>query len=106
MTTAGHGTADAPVTRAQLAAPYGACSKHIEGLTFERERPDLSEAVDQAVELAMCLRDKGYDNIDDPTIETFGQWGVDFRVKFDWDDPEAQEAYEACQDTERDGEAE
>jgi hypothetical protein len=83
------------VTREELAAPYAACSHHIEGLTFGRERGDMSARVDQMVELATCLREKGYD-VDDPTAETIEQWGMDFRVEFDWDDPEAMEAYEEC----------
>jgi hypothetical protein len=82
-------------TREELAAPYAACSHHLEGLSFGRERGDVSERVDQMVELATCLRDKGYD-VDDPTAETLDQWGADFRVEFDWDDPAAMEAYEEC----------
>jgi hypothetical protein len=83
------------VTREELAAPYEACFHHIEGLTFGRERGDLSEQVDQFVVLATCLRGKGYD-VDDPTAETLDQWGTDFRVEFDWDDPDAMAAYETC----------
>jgi len=83
------------VTREELASPYAACFHHIEGLTFGRERGDLSEQVDQFVVLATCLRDKGYD-VEDPTAETLEQWGVNFRVEFDWDDPAAMEAYEEC----------
>jgi hypothetical protein len=83
------------VTREELAEPYAACSHHLEGLSFGRERGDVSERVDQLVALATCLRDKGYD-VDDPTAETLDQWGADFRVEFDWDDPEAKEAYDEC----------
>ena len=83
------------ITRAELAAPYESCFHHIEGLTFGRERGDLSEQVDQFVVLATCLREAGYD-VDDPTAETLEQWGADFRVEFDWDDPEAMQAYEEC----------
>jgi hypothetical protein len=83
------------VTRAELAEPYAACFHHIEGFTFGRERADLSERVDQFVALATCLREVGYD-VDDPTAETIEQWGADFRVEFDWDDPEAMQAYEEC----------
>ena len=83
------------ITRAELAAPYEACFHHIEGLTFGRERGDMSARVDQMVELATCLRDKGYD-VEDPTAETLEQWGADFRVEFDWSDPEAMQAYEDC----------
>lgn len=83
------------ITREELAAPYEACSHHLEGLTFGRGREDVSEQVDTFVALATCLRDKGYD-VDDPTAETLDQWGADFRVEFDWDDPKAMAAYEEC----------
>jgi hypothetical protein len=85
-------------TREELAAPYAACAHHLEGLTLGRQRADVSEQVDQFVALATCLRDKGYD-VDDPTAETLDQWGADFRVEFDWDDPEAMAAYEECSST-------
>ena len=52
------------------------------------------ESVQQTL-LAKAFRDKGYD-VDDPTAETLGQWGADFRVEFDWDDPAAKEAYQEC----------
>ena len=83
------------LTREELAEPYAACSHHLEGLSFGRERQDVTELVDQMVELAACLREKGYD-VDDPTVETLGQWRMDFRVEFPWDDPAAKEAYEEC----------
>ena len=84
-------------TREELAAPYAACSHRLEGLTLGRERADVSEQVDQFVALATCLREKGYD-VDDPTAETLDQWGGDFRVEFDWDDPAAMQAYQECSD--------
>ena len=62
------------------------------------KRQDVSEQVDKLVELATCSREKGYD-VEDPTAETLDQWGKDFRVAFDWDDPEAQAAYEECSDS-------
>jgi hypothetical protein len=83
------------VTREELGAAYEACAEHLEGLTFGREREDVSQQVDTFVALATCLRDKGYD-VDDPTAETLDQWGADFRAEFDWDDPEAMAAYEEC----------
>ncbi len=88
----------ATYTRAELADPYRACSTHLEGLTFGRERRDVVEAVDQLVELTTCLRDKGHD-VDDPTIETLEQWRADFRVEFNWSDPDAAEAYRTCNET-------
>ena len=82
-------------TREELGAAMEVCGEHLEGLTLGREREDVSEQVDQFVALATCLRDKGYD-VDDPTAETLDQWGADFRVEFDWDNPAAMEAYEEC----------
>ena len=83
------------VTREELAAPYAACSHHLEGITFGRGRRDVSALLDQFVELATCLSEKGYD-MDEPTAETLGQWLTDFRATFDWDDPKAMGAYEEC----------
>jgi len=82
-------------TREKLAEPYEVCAHHLEGLSFGREREDVSERLDQFVELATCLSEKGYD-MDEPTAETLGQWLTDFRATFDWDDPKAMEAYEEC----------
>jgi hypothetical protein len=92
----------APVTREEYGAAMEVCGKHTEGLTFGRERQDVSERVDQLVALATCLREAGYD-VDDPTAETLDQWRVDFRVEFDWDDPKARKAYEACSSTDGEG---
>ncbi len=83
------------VTRAEVAEPYRECSVHMEGITFGRERPDVSAQVDRFVVITTCLRDEGFD-VDDPTADTFDQWGADFRVEFDWDNPKAQEAYNTC----------
>jgi hypothetical protein len=83
------------VTRAELAEPYAACSHYLEGLTFGRQRNDVSQQVDKYVALAACLRDKGHD-VDDPTAETLMTRLTDFRVEFDWDDPSAMEAYQEC----------
>ena len=85
------------VSREELGAAMEVCGVHLEGLTLGRERQDVSEQVDQFVALATCLRAKGYD-VDDPTAETLDQWGADFRVTFDWDDPKAEAAYKACRD--------
>ena len=78
-----------------LRPAFEACQQHLEGMTFGRERPDVSEIVDQLIELTNCLRDKGYE-VDDPTAEKLGQWRGNFRTQFDFDDPAAVEAYEAC----------
>ena len=80
-----------------LAAPYEVCTHHLEGLTFGRAREDLGERVDEFLALAECLREKDIDfDMNDPTAETLKTWLTDFRVEFDWDDPEAMAAYEEC----------
>jgi hypothetical protein len=85
----------AQVSQEQFEAAMEVCGVHLEGLTMGRERQDRSKELDQRLALATCLREKGYD-VDDPTAETLDQWGIDFRVEFDWDDPEAMAAYEEC----------
>jgi len=89
-------------TRKELAGPYVVCSHHIEGLSLGRKRGDITERVDKFVAIAICLNEKGYD-VDEPTTETIGQWLIDFRTGFDWDDTDAQVAYEDCSNNENDG---
>lgn len=86
---------DVKYTRAELAKPYSACSDHLEGITFGRERPNLVEAVDRAVKLSTCLRSKGF-KIDDPTIETLGTWRVGIREKLDFNNPKVATAFREC----------
>jgi hypothetical protein len=84
--------------REEIGAAWEACSEHLEGLTFGKERADLSDQVerlDQFLALAICLRDKGY-NVDEPTAETIDQWMGDFKQVFDWRDPAAMADYEDC----------
>jgi hypothetical protein len=76
-------------------AAWEACEHHLEGVSFEKERVDVSQQVDQYVELATCLRDKGYD-VGDPTAETLDQWMGDFKNAINWDDPAAVADYEEC----------
>lgn len=83
------------ISREELAEPYAACSIHIEGLTFGREEANVSAQVEALLPVMACLRDKGY-NVDDPTVETFAQWGADFRATFAWDNPTAQADFEEC----------
>lgn len=83
------------LTREEWTSPFEVCGHHIEDLSFGRERADTSAQVDQMVKLATCLNEKGYD-VDEPTAETMDQWGVEFRVEFDWDDPDAMAAFEEC----------
>jgi hypothetical protein len=74
---------------------YEACGEILEGITFGKERVDMSEVVDQYVALAACLREKGFD-VDDPTAETLDIWLTDFKTVLNWDDPDVVEAYESC----------
>jgi hypothetical protein len=76
-------------------AAWEACAEHLEGLTFEKERVDMSEYLDQALALATCLRDKGYD-VDDPTAETLDQWRGSFKDAINWDDPRQVADFEDC----------
>jgi hypothetical protein len=76
-------------------AAWEACEHHLEGFTIEKERVDMSEVVDQYVEFATCMRDKGYD-IEDPTTETLDQWGTDWKNTINFDDPDAHADYEEC----------
>jgi hypothetical protein len=78
-----------------MGAAWEACAEHLEGFTFEKERVDVSEQVDQLVALATCLREKGYD-VDDPTAETLEQWWGDLKFSIDWEDPGASADYEEC----------
>ncbi|MFC2046544.1 hypothetical protein ACFLTC_03375 [Chloroflexota bacterium] len=74
---------------------WESCAEHLEGFTYEKERNDLSEQVDQWVAVAACLRDKGYD-LDEPTAETLEQWLGDFKTVLNWDDPAEVADYEEC----------
>ena len=74
---------------------YEVCGEIIENITFERKEVDRSEQVDQYVELAACMRDEGFD-LEDPTAETLDIWLTDFKNVFDWDDPNAEAAFETC----------
>lgn len=87
----------AQVSREEFGKAMEICGKHLEGMTMGRERQDVTAQVDKFVAIVTCLREKGYD-VDDPTAETLDQWQIDFRLEFDWDDPEAKAAYEECSD--------
>ena len=86
-------------TKEDIRESYQACEVHLEGITFERKRADKSEKIDYFMELAVCLREGGYE-VDDPTAETLEIWLVDFRVEFDWDDPGALAVFEDCEGVE------
>jgi hypothetical protein len=86
----------------ELSAAWQVCEEHLEGVTFGKESVDVSEQVDQLVELATCMREKGFD-VDDPTAETLDAWWGEIKEGLDWKDPAVQTAYEEC--TNSDGSA-
>jgi len=86
---------DAEWDKERFGAAWEACAEHLEGFSWENERVDVSEQVDQWVAVAACLRDKGY-ALDEPTAETLDQWMGDFKDAINWDDPAAVADYEEC----------
>jgi len=82
-------------TREEWTAPYEICDHHIEGISLGEKSGDMSEQLDQMVTLATCLNEKGF-KVDEPTIETIEQWLIEFRVIYDWADPDAMAAYKEC----------
>lgn len=82
-------------SKEKWSAADAVCGELLEGITFGKERVDMSEVIDQYVALATCLREKGFD-VDDPTAETLDIWLTDFKTVFNWKDPQAVEAYESC----------
>lgn len=87
--------AGATASKEEWIAAYEVCGEIIENITFEKKEFDRSAQVDQYVELAACLREQGFD-IGEPTTETLDTWLADLKTGIDWDDPDAQAAYETC----------
>ena len=75
-------------------AAWEACAHHLEGFAAEQERKDMSAVIDQYVEFATCMRDRGYD-LADPTAKSLDQWQEDWKTSINWDD-NADADYEAC----------
>jgi hypothetical protein len=86
-------------SKKEFEAAFEVCEEIIEGITFGKEKEDLSDQVDFYLDLAACLREEGYD-IDDPTAETLDTWMTEFKTVIDWDDPEMMETYETCSGSE------
>lgn len=82
-------------SRDEFKEGYDVCGVQLEGTSFGRKREDFSEKIDQLVELAACLREGGYE-VDEPTAETLDTWLIDFRVEYDWEDPDAQSVFDEC----------
>jgi hypothetical protein len=83
------------ISKEEWNAAFEVCGEIIENITFGKEEVDRSEQVDQYVELAACMREAGFD-IEDPTAETLDIWMGDLKTTFDWDDPDAQAAFDTC----------
>jgi len=86
------------VGKKEIAAAWEVCGEFLEGISFGKEREDVSETVDQLIALAECLNSKGFE-VDEPTTETLDDWYIEFKEQFDWDNPAAQAAYEECSGT-------
>ncbi len=86
---------DATVTKGEWMDAYEVCGEIIENITFEKKEVDRSDQVDFYIDLAACMREEGFD-LEDPTAETLDIWMTDFKTTLDWDDPDVEEAYEAC----------
>ena len=67
----------------------------IENMTFKKEEIDRTAQLEQYLEIAACMNEAGFD-IDEPTAENLDIWMGDLKNTFDWDDPDAVEAVEAC----------
>ena len=103
----GTGGGDGPfggVDRETVQAAFDACSTELEGLALGPGGGgfDAAEFEDRFVEFAACMRDNGV-AMDDPDFSSFGpgqgggQGGGPFG-SLDLDDPNAQQALEACQE--------
>jgi hypothetical protein len=93
----------ANLSKEEWMAAYEVCGEIIENITFEKKEVDRSEQVDQYLALATCMRDEGFD-VEDPTAETLDIWMGDFKTTIDWDDPDAEAAFETCMGGSNDGE--
>jgi hypothetical protein len=91
-----------PVPKSKLEEAERACRKYLE----EVEPPELSEEEQEefreaALANARCMREHGIENFPDPTFGEDG--GAEIRIGpgtgLDPNDPDFQEAQEACQDT-------
>jgi hypothetical protein len=88
----------------EFGAARDICAEHLEGIALGRggEGFDETELTDTLLAFAQCMRDHGVP-MDDPDLSGFGpgrgegDGGGPF-ADIDFDDPEVQEAFEACQE--------
>ena len=86
----------APANKKKVGEAYEVCGEHIEGVTIETEKENLTEYADRLLELAVCLREQGVE-VDDPDTSA-EKPGLDIgaKLKKDWDSPAMLQAREAC----------
>ncbi len=83
------------ISKEEMMEAWEVCGEFLENITFEKKEVDRSEQVDQYVELAACLRDEDFE-VEDPTAETLDIWMTDLKNMIDWDDPDAEAAFDEC----------
>jgi hypothetical protein len=91
--------ADGIVDRETVRQAMETCRVHLDGVAVGRDDADRSEIEDQLVEFAACMRDEGFD-LPDPDFSSQGDGrpGDPFAGNIDSDDPDFQNAMEACED--------
>ena len=91
---------DGEVDRDTVRTAMEACRIHLEGLSFAASDIDRTEIEDQMFEFAACMRDNGMDMPDPDFSGTPGEGGRGTGpfTELDPDDPQFQEAMEACGD--------
>jgi hypothetical protein len=88
----------------EFSAARDICAEHLEGIALGRggEGFDETELTDTLLAFAQCMRDHGVP-MDDPDLSGFGpgrgeDGGGGPFADIDFEDPEVQEAFEACQE--------
>lgn len=87
----------------EFSAARDICAEHLEGIALGRGREgfDLTELTDTLLAFAQCMRDHGVP-MDDPDLSGFGDGPGSGAVRpfgdIDFEDPDVQEAFEACQE--------
>lgn len=85
----------ASATRDDWKSAYEVCGGIIENISISKKKVDRSAQLETYIEIATCMQDRGFD-IEEPTAESLETWVSDLKNTFEWDDPDAQEAFESC----------
>ena len=85
----------ASATKEEFNSAYEICGGIIENITFSKKEVDRSAQLETYIEIAACMQETGFD-IEEPTEESLETWVSDLKNTFEWDDPDAQEAFESC----------